>query len=66
MGTKIKRDHKTQINGSTLNGLNDLGTIIKSKFEGSIVVTDGAVGIGGSMITVSLLLSIGIFLNYKV
>lgn len=66
MGTKIKRDHKTQINGSNLNGLNDLGTIIKSKFEGLIVFTDGAVGIEGSIITVSLLLSIGIFLNYKV
>jgi len=42
-----------------------LVTIIKSKFEGPILFTGGAVGIEGSITTVSLLLSIGIFLYYK-
>lgn len=51
--------------GSNLTGLNDLGTIIKSKFEGPILFTGGAIGIEGSIITVFLLVSIGIFLYFK-
>ncbi|VXB05278.1 CAAX protease self-immunity [Flavobacterium sp. 9AF] len=51
--------------GSNLTGLNDLGTIITSKFEGPTLFTGGAIGIEGSIITVFLLLSIGIFLYYK-
>lgn len=33
MGTKIKRDHKTQINGSNLNGLNDLGLLLNRNLK---------------------------------
>lgn len=50
--------------GSNLTGLNDMGTIINSKFEGPILFTGGAVGIENSIITVVLLLSIGIYLYY--
>ncbi len=51
--------------GSNLTGLNDLGTIIKSKFEGPELFTGGAVGIEGSIIAVTLLLSIGLFFYFK-
>ncbi|WP_374363166.1 lysostaphin resistance A-like protein [Cloacibacterium sp.] len=51
--------------GSNLTGLNNLGTIIKSRFEGPIIFTGGAVGIEGSCVTVLFLLLIGIFLYYR-
>lgn len=51
--------------GSNLTGLNDMGTIITSKIEGPILFTGGAIGIEGSIVTVILLLSIGIFLYYR-
>lgn len=51
--------------GSNLTGLDDMGKIIHSKFEGPVLFTGGAVGIEDSIITVSLLLSIGIFLYYR-
>ncbi|WP_445457329.1 lysostaphin resistance A-like protein [Flavobacterium sp. HNIBRBA15423] len=51
--------------GSNLTGLNDMGTIIQSRFEGPLLFTGGAVGIEGSIITVLFLLSIGIFLYYR-
>jgi membrane protease YdiL (CAAX protease family) len=38
--------------GSNLTGLNHMGTIIKSRFEGPIIFTGGAVGIEGSCVTV--------------
>lgn len=50
--------------GSNLTGLNDMGTIINSKFDGPILFTGGAVGVENSLITVVLLLSIGIYLYY--
>ena len=48
-----------------MTGLDDMGKIIHSKFEGPVLFTGGAVGIEDSIITVSLLLSIGIFLYYR-
>lgn len=51
--------------GSNLTGINDLGTIIKSRFEGPTLLTGGAIGIEGSVITVLFLLSIGTFLYYR-
>lgn len=51
--------------GSNLTGLDDMGKIIHSKFEGPVLFTGGAVGIEDSIITVSLLLSIGIFFYYR-
>jgi len=50
--------------GSNLTGLDDMGKIIKSKFDGPILFTGGAVGIEDSIITVFFLLSIGVFLYY--
>jgi membrane protease YdiL (CAAX protease family) len=50
--------------GSNLTGLNDMGMIIKSKFEGPVLFTGGAVGIENSITTVVSLLSIGIFLYF--
>jgi membrane protease YdiL (CAAX protease family) len=51
--------------GSNLTGLNDMGTIIKSRFEGPVIFTGGAIGIEASFVTVLFLLSIGIFLYYR-
>ncbi|WP_264558067.1 CPBP family intramembrane glutamic endopeptidase [Flavobacterium sp. N1718] len=51
--------------GSNLTGLNNLGTIIKSRFEGPVLLTGGDIGIEGSVITVLFLIAIGIFLYYK-
>ncbi|RZK58057.1 MAG: CPBP family intramembrane metalloprotease [Pedobacter sp.] len=51
--------------GSNLTGLDDMGEIINSKFEGPILFTGGAIGIEDSILTVSFLLSIGIFLYYR-
>lgn len=51
--------------GSNLTGLEDMGKIITSKFEGPVLFTGGAIGIEDSIFTVSFLLSIGIFLYYR-
>ncbi|MDR6966177.1 membrane protease YdiL (CAAX protease family) [Flavobacterium arsenatis] len=51
--------------GSNLTGLDNMGTIIQSKFQGPILLTGGAVGIENSIITVLFLLSIGLFLYYR-
>ena len=50
--------------GSNLTGLNDMGSIIQSKFNGPELLTGGAVGIEGSIFTASFLLLIGITLYY--
>lgn len=48
--------------GSNLTGLNNMGTIIQSRFEGPTILTGGAIGIEGSIVTVLFLLSIGLLL----
>lgn len=50
--------------GSNLTGTNDMGSIIQSKFTGPELLTGGALGIEGSIFTVSFLLIIGIVLYY--
>jgi len=50
--------------GSNLTGLDDMGSIIQSKFNGPELLTGGAAGIENSIFTVSLLLLIGITLYY--
>ena len=50
--------------GSNLTGLDNMGSIIQSKFNGPELLTGGAVGIENSIFTVSLLLFIGITLYY--
>jgi uncharacterized protein len=50
--------------GSNLTGVNDMGSIIQSKFTGPELLTGGAVGIEGSIFTASFLLIIGIVLYY--
>ena len=50
--------------GSNLTGVNDMGSIIQSKFNGPELLTGGAVGIEGSIFTASFLLLIGIILYY--
>ena len=50
--------------GSNLTGINDMGSIIQSKFNGPELLTGGAVGIEGSIFTASFLLLIGITLYY--
>jgi membrane protease YdiL (CAAX protease family) len=50
--------------GSNLTGLNDMGSIIQSKFNGPELLTGGAVGIEDSIFTASFLLFIGILLYY--
>jgi membrane protease YdiL (CAAX protease family) len=50
--------------GSNLTGLNDIGSIIQSKFSGPEIFTGGAVGIEGSIFTASFLLFIGITFYY--
>ena len=50
--------------GSNLTGLNDMGSIVQSKFNGPELLTGGAVGIEGSIFTASLLLLIGVILYY--
>jgi uncharacterized protein len=50
--------------GSNLTGLNDMGSIIQSKFNGPELLTGGAVGIEDSIFTASFLLLIGITLYY--
>ncbi|MFZ1789161.1 MAG: CPBP family intramembrane glutamic endopeptidase [Saprospiraceae bacterium] len=50
--------------GSNLTGVNDMGSIIQSKFNGPELLTGGAVGIEGSIFAASFLLLIGIILYY--
>lgn len=50
--------------GSNLTGLDDMGSIIQSKFNGPELFTGGAVGVENSIFTVIFLLSIGIILYY--
>ena len=50
--------------GSNLTGLNDMGKIIHSKFEGPVLFTGGGIGIEDSIFTVTFLLLIGIILYY--
>ncbi|MFN8348237.1 MAG: CPBP family intramembrane glutamic endopeptidase [Spirosomataceae bacterium] len=50
--------------GSNLTGLNDMGSIIQSTFNGPELLTGGAVGIEGSIFTASFLLLIGIIFYY--
>ena len=50
--------------GSNLSGLNDMGSIIQSTFNGPELLTGGVFGIENSVITLSLLLSIGIAFYY--
>lgn len=51
--------------GSNLTGLNDMGSIIQSKFNGPELLTGGAVGIEDSIFTASFLLLIGIIFYYQ-
>ncbi|MFN9864017.1 MAG: lysostaphin resistance A-like protein, partial [Bacteroidota bacterium] len=51
--------------GSNLTGTSDMGTIIQSKFNGSELLTGGAVGIEDSIFTATFLLLIGIVLYYR-
>jgi membrane protease YdiL (CAAX protease family) len=50
--------------GSNLTGLDDMGSIIQSKFTGPELLTGGAFGIENSIFTFSFLLFIGIMLYY--
>ena len=51
--------------GSNLTGLNDMGSIIQSKFNGPELLTGGATGIEDSIFTSSFLLLIGIIFYYR-
>lgn len=51
--------------GSNLTGLNDMGSIIQSTFNGPELLTGGAVGIEDSIFTATFLLLIGIILYYR-
>ena len=51
--------------GSNLSGLNEVGSIIQSKFNGPELLTGGAVGIEDSIFTVTFLLLIGIIFYYR-
>lgn len=51
--------------GSNLSGLNDMGSIIQSKFNGPELLTGGAVGIEDSIFTVTFLLLIGIIFYFR-
>ena len=50
--------------GSNLTGLDDMGTIIQSKFQGPELLTGGKVGIEGSIFTIIILLLIGFVFFY--
>ena len=50
--------------GSNLTGVDDLGSILQSTFTGPELLTGGAVGIGNSIITAVLLLTIGVVFYY--
>jgi membrane protease YdiL (CAAX protease family) len=48
--------------GSNLTGLDNMGSIIQSKWSGSELLTGGAVGIEDSIFTTFFLLAIGVIL----
>lgn len=50
--------------GSNLTGLDDMGSIIQSKWNGPEIFTGGAVGVEGSILTAIFLLLIGIILYF--
>ena len=50
--------------GSNLTGLNNMGSIIQSKFNGPEMFTGGAVGVENSIFTVTFLLLIGMILYH--
>lgn len=50
--------------GSNLTGLDDMGSIIQSTWNGPELLTGGAMGIESSIFTATFLLLIGIFLYY--
>lgn len=50
--------------GSNLTGLDDMGSIIQSKFIGPEIFTGGAVGVENSIFTMTSLLLIGVTLYY--
>ncbi|MEQ8304851.1 MAG: CPBP family intramembrane glutamic endopeptidase [Cyclobacteriaceae bacterium] len=50
--------------GSNLTGLDDMGSIIQSKWHGPELITGGAVGVEGSIFTTVFLLAIGIILYW--
>lgn len=50
--------------GSNLTGLDDMGSIIQSKWNGPEIFTGGAVGVEGSIFTAVFLLLIGISLYF--
>ena len=51
--------------GSNLTGLNDVGSIIQSTFNGPELLTGGEVGIEDSLFTATFLLILGITLYYR-
>ncbi|NOS91202.1 MAG: CPBP family intramembrane metalloprotease [Cyclobacteriaceae bacterium] len=51
--------------GSNLTGLDNMGSIIQSKFSGPNLITGGAVGIECSIFTVTFLLLIGVVLYVR-
>lgn len=51
--------------GSNLTGLEDMGKIVQSGFEGPVWLTGGKVGIEGSIITIVFLVAIGVLLLYR-
>jgi membrane protease YdiL (CAAX protease family) len=51
--------------GSNLTGLEDMGTILQSKFKGPTLLTGGKVGVEASVFTVLILLAIGIVFFYR-
>lgn len=50
--------------GSNLSGLDDIGYIIKAKFDGPVLLTGGVYGIEGSLISTLFLLITGIVFFY--
>ena len=50
--------------GSNLTGVDDMGTIIQSKFSGPEILTGGKVGIEGSIFTLIFLIAIGLTVFY--
>ena len=50
--------------GSNLTGVEDMGTIIQSRFSGPEILTGGKVGIEGSIFTLIILIAIGLTAFY--
>jgi membrane protease YdiL (CAAX protease family) len=51
--------------GSNLTGLDNMGKIIHAKFEGPVLFTGGGIGIEDSILNVTILFLIGVFLYYR-